>query len=251
MKTLLVNGCSFTQDIGPPDRWCSVLAQKLNIPVVNLANGGAGNLYICRSTINWIETVRPDPEDVLIVIMWSGTARIDVSVSEQWYKHIKSTFYYAKSDNITNWIHTGSSGHVAVLENLCKTSDNLSLCIDSLQNFILLGGYLKSKGYRYIFTSYANYWDKHHEYCPTTEVDPSIGYHCARIPLYQNFDFSNWFFINDNKDCFGEYAIHDIRYQDDAHPAPETHRKFLEDVMLPGIEQVHMQCYQRSITHGM
>lgn len=251
MATLLVNGCSFTETLKRQDRWCSVLAQQLSRSLTNLARVGAGNLYICRSTVNWIERVRPDPSSVLVIVMWSGTARIDVPVSKSWYQHINSTFYYATSDYTSNWIHTGSSGHVAVLENLCKTNDNLSLCVESLQNFVLLGNYLKAKGFRYIFTSYANYWDKNNEYCPTTQVDPCIGYHCASLPLYQNFDFSNWFFVNQNKDCFGEYAINDITHSDDAHPTEPTHQRFALDVMLPGIEQVHMQCYQRSITHGM
>jgi hypothetical protein len=208
--------------------------------VTNLADGGAGNNFICRRTLNYLEQVRPNPSETLIIVMWSGTSRIDVPVSAEWYKHIKTTFGYGCTDGTCNWIHTGSSGNVPVLENLCKTNDNQSLCVDSLQNFILLEAYLQSKGYPYLFTSYVNYWGEDHEYCATTEVDPNIGYHCKNISLYKNFDFSNWFFINDKRDCFGEFALDDIRNRDDAHPSPDTHQRFAREILLPRVQQIHV-----------
>jgi hypothetical protein len=126
---------------------------------------------------------------------------------------------------------------VPVLESLCKTNDNQSLCVDSLQNFILLENYLRAQGYPYLFTSYANYWHEDHEYCATTEVDPNIGYYCKTMQLYKNFNFSNWFFINDNRDCFGEFALDDIRNRDDAHPSPNTHQRFAREILLPIVEK--------------
>jgi hypothetical protein len=228
----VVSGCSFTQG-AQGETW----GKHLNISgVTNLANGGAGNNYICRRTLNYLEA-HGDPKNTLVIIMWSGTSRIDVTVSNEWYQHIKNTFSFGASDGISNWIHTGSSGNVPVFESLCKTNDNQSLCVDSLQNFILLENYLRAKGYRYLFTSYANYWHEDQEYCATTKVDPNIGYYCKNISLYKNFDFSNWVFVNKERDCFGEFALDDIRNRDDAHPSPDTHRRFATEILLPSIEK--------------
>jgi hypothetical protein len=194
---LVVGGCSFTQSIHG-----ATWAKHLNISsVVNLANGGAGNNYICRRTLNYLES------------------------------------HNVESDGVSNWIHTGSSGNVPMLESLCKTNDNQSLCVDSLQNFILLEKYLQARGYPYLFTSYANYWNEEQEYCATTEVDPNIGYYCKNMQLYKNFDFSNWIFVNDKQDCFGEFALNDIRNRDDAHPGPAAHKKFATEILLPAVEK--------------
>jgi hypothetical protein len=230
---LVVSGCSFTQGV-QGETW----AKHLNMSsVTNLANSGAGNNYICRRTLNYLESHSGDPKKTLVIVMWSGTSRIDVSVSVEWYQHIRTTFNYGYTDGVSNWIHTGSSGNVPVLESLCKTNDNQSLCVDSLQNFILLENYLLAQGYSYLFTSYANYWGEDHEYCATTEVDPNIGYYCKTIQLYKNFDFSNWVFTNDNRDCFGEFALDDIRNRDDAHPSPDTHQRFATEILLPAIRK--------------
>lgn len=231
---LVVSGCSFTQGT-KGENW----AKHLNISrVTNLANSGAGNNYICRRTLNYLESCNHNPEKTLVIVMWSGTSRIDVTVSNDWYQHIKTTFYYGYSDGISNWIHTGSSGSVPVLENLCKTNDNQSLCVDCLQNFILLENYLRANQYPYLFTSYANYWSKDQEFCATTEIDPNIGYHCKNMQLYKNFDFSNWVFVNSEQDCFGEFALADIRNRDDAHPSPDTHRRFATEILLPAIRRL-------------
>ena len=245
MKLLLVNGCSFTE--GPcanefqtvkNGTWPYYLDQKCM--VMNLASSGAGNSYICRSTINYIETSAPDPANTLIIIMWSGTSRIDVSVSDEWYKYIKTNFSFVKSDADCNWIHTGSSGNVDELKDFIRVSSPRSLCIESLQNFIMLENYLKAKGYRYLFTSYVNYWNDKKPYNQVSRNDYNIGYHCKDSLLYQNFDFSNWFFVNEQQDCLGEFAIEDIQNRSDRHPGPEAHAKFAKEIVLPRIQQIHM-----------
>ena len=233
IEQLVAIGCSFTRGTHG-----ATWANHLDISsVANLANDGAGNSYICRRTLNYLESHNHNPKKTLVIVMWSGASRIDVSVSSEWYNHIKTTFKFGQSDGVSNWIHTGSSGNVPILENLCKTNDNQSLCVDSLQNFILLENYLRARGYSYLFTSYANYWNEEQEYCATTEVDPNIGYHCKNLSLYKNFDFSNWSFVNDKQDCFGEFALDDIRNRDDAHPSPDTHQRFATEILLPAIRK--------------
>lgn len=234
IKQVVVNGCSFTRGDPHGHSW----ADYINQPVMNIANGAAGNSYICQRTVNYLETHQPDPATTLLIVMWSGTSRIDVPVSSDWYQHIKCSHSYGYSDGITNWIHTGSSGHVPLLENLCKVNDNTSLCVASLQNFIMLGSYLSAKKYRYLFCSYANYWQESQEYCATTKVDPCIGYHCQHLKLYQDFDFTNWFFVNHNRDSFGEFAIQDISTLSHAHPSAETHKNFAQNIVIPAINLI-------------
>lgn len=72
---LLVNGCSFSRG---PGSWPYHLAPMLNADLCNLAQSGAGNIYIRHSTI--VELSQRDYD--LVLIMWSGLERFDVQVED-------------------------------------------------------------------------------------------------------------------------------------------------------------------------
>jgi hypothetical protein len=97
-------------------------------------------------------------------------------------------------------------------------------CRESLVHFLNLENYLKVHGYQYKFTSYCNYWngDEYNKF----SGDYNISYFCQTLPIFKKFDFSNWFFLNDNKDCLGEYA-HSINQMDETwHPTQLAHENF-------------------------
>jgi hypothetical protein len=76
---LVVNGCSFTycQGLDNPleEGWPKLLADKLNIPLINIAENGCGNGRIARTTIDFLyENPLPNP---LYVVAFSQSLRRD------------------------------------------------------------------------------------------------------------------------------------------------------------------------------
>ena len=259
IRNFIANGCSFTESCQNPETeiynktWATYLAQELGVENhVNLASSGAGNDYICQSTVNYIETHKPDPATTLVVIMWSGLSRIDVPISQHWYNHFKPIVYsVCKSDGISHWASSGGAGgswqmtslYKEIFGDLYKIIDPVDQCMHSLRTFIMLESYLKSRGYKFLFTSFINYWTINPVsplYSKLTGCETYIERHCKNQPIYQNFDFSNWFFINNNRDCIGEFAWDPVLSKGDTHPSEEMHQRFAQEILLPRVQQIHM-----------
>ena len=86
MKTLLVSGCSWTdpnfESVHHPEmdtswkKWPEILAEKLELNLVNVAWSGSGNQYIYTSLLDKI--VELDVNDIALVIAgWSKGCRSD------------------------------------------------------------------------------------------------------------------------------------------------------------------------------
>lgn len=73
-KKLIVSGCSYTDDRYKFPVWPTVLGEKLNMEVINLAEAGCGNEYI-YSTL--LDCVIKEKNIGLVVVMWSEFSRID------------------------------------------------------------------------------------------------------------------------------------------------------------------------------
>jgi hypothetical protein len=86
---LVVNGCSWTYGHGLPDpktqAWPALLAQHLNLPLVNLAIPGSGNDTIHRRTHEYIFQNLPTGSKPIVVIAWSQSHR-----KEEWYQKDRS-----------------------------------------------------------------------------------------------------------------------------------------------------------------
>jgi len=253
IRNFIANGCSFTEYIKNPDHvtktWATYLAQDLAVDHhVNLASSGAGNEYICHSTINYLEANSFDPTQTLVAVMWSGPTRIDVPMSKDWYNHIKFGDYSCcKTDSIGHWINSGGQGggwtYAAVskniFDNLYKIVDPMDLCMKSLRYFILLESYLKQRGYKFLFTSFINYWDTTKQYPDISVGEYNLGWLCQDQPIFKNFDFSNWVFVNDSRDCIGEFAWNS-QSNGDAHPRDKMHQRFAKEILLPRVQQIHV-----------
>jgi hypothetical protein len=107
-----------------------------------------------------------------------------------------------------------------------------------MMNFLNLENYLKVQDYHYRFTSFVNYWDSNTEF--VSEGNYSIGYFCKNYPIYQKYDFSNWFFVNEQKDCLAEFAKKLGELDNTRHPTETAHEKFVEEIVLPIVQQIHM-----------
>jgi hypothetical protein len=261
IKNFLANGCSFTEHIIHPDSktctWATFLSQQLSTEnYINLAKAGAGNDYICNSTINYLEHHDLDPDDTLVIVMWSGVSRADMLISDDWYEQLKSV-QPSRSDGVSNWI---SSGGIAnhwqqrneirpIFESYYKITEPVDHCLKSLRYFIMLESYLKIKGYQFLFTSFINYWGNQRPYYEITNdhvgrpnqvtTDPMIGYHCNQYPMFKKFDFDHWVFVNDQKDTICEFA-HRQDPRESWHPSNAMHERFTREILLPRIQQIHV-----------
>lgn len=249
IKNLIVNGCSFTQHYkwGVPDdyTWGRVLATHLGVDNFhNLAQQAAGNFYIYNSTVDFLTESSLDPAETLVIVMWSGTNRRDFRVTGDWHQVFKDTYPLTKEIEIPN---IGPEYYICSTpgEYKNKTVDNLFnsqyrlmdpelLCRESLTHFINLENFLKVSGYRYRFASYANYWNPSVPNC-TLSGDYSIGQFCSRLNLYKNFNFSNWVFVDQNKNCFMEWASERNLMDETTHPNPQAHQEFAQSVLLPSL----------------
>ena len=251
IKNFIANGASYTEHIDHPDgitkTWATYLAEEMAVERhVNLASSGVGNDYICHSTINYLEANDLVPKETLVVVMWPGPDRIDVPISQDWYTHLKPEIYsVCKSDGISHWAGSGGLGgswqrtsmYKEIFGDLYKIVDPVDLCMQSLRHFILLESYLKQQEYKFIFISDLNRWDTTKKYNQLINFEFNIGYHCKEQPIFKNFDFSNWLFINDAKDSISEFASVDINKAQGFHPSDEMHRRFAREILLPAIRK--------------
>lgn len=95
-KILLVSGCSWgdkdfqslyhlDKDCSWP-KWCDLLAEKLDMQLVNLCKMGAGNEYIFSSLIDYITT--HDTSNIgLVLAAWSQCQRRDFAEKGKWNNH--------------------------------------------------------------------------------------------------------------------------------------------------------------------
>jgi len=251
MKNLIVNGCSFTQDFEYMPTWASYINKYINSEFYsNLAQAGAGNKYICDSTITFLEKNEISNKDTLIIVMWSGIDRKDVHISQDWFEYIKEQYNFLHEQNDGSYyLHSGGEINSwltnketkKIFRNLYKIIDYKSMCIESLLCFKQLESYLKDNGYNFIFTSFFNIWKQ--PKVLKKKQDLFIDDYCSGMPIYENFDLTNWWFIDEQKNCLGDFAINLNYLEDDNfHPNKTGHSKFA-DILYSSIldKKFHMQ----------
>ena len=247
IKNLIVNGCSYTAPNSKYQCWADCLQEKHQFQnYKNLAMGGAGNTYIAQSTIDFLRTENFNPTETLVLIMWSGISRLDFKISQERWQIITDTGYQfapqhvfgTHPENETHyWVLSGglASGSWSnftptrkLFESMYKNTDNNILCQQSLNNFYLLESYLIRNQYNFKFTSFINQW------ADAQWADCKFDVDCKSS---DNFLFENWQFVDQQKNCFREYA-HNINQLDDTfHPTGRAHQLFAQNFFEPIIEE--------------
>ena len=121
---ILVNGCSFTSGEESPIAWPSLI-----VDTVNIAQAGASNDYILRTTVEYIEEHGADH----VIIAWTSPHRIEIS-----QKHLTATSQ-AKYGRIVDEVFKDWDGFWAFNKFLVQVK--------------LLASYLKGKNIPYVFVS--------------------------------------------------------------------------------------------------
>jgi hypothetical protein len=245
IKNLVVNGCSFTDD-RECKTWASEVANSYpDLNYFNLASGAAGNNYILDSTINFLEQQRLDPNNTLVLIMWSGIGRKDMQISGEWWYHLTKDYPVGRKLNDCYYIFSGGMSNSwrdnlttrKIFDWYYKLSDPETLCQESLMNFLHLENYLQVRNYNYRLTNYVNCWNRGNQ-SNSNGGDYSIAYFSAKNPVYQNMDFTNWFFVNDQKECLSEFATNMGQLDETGHPTELAHKKFAQQVVNPVLKKL-------------
>lgn len=245
IKNLLVNGCSFSACSEMHTTWGDRLVKALDIKnYLNPGEAGAGNYFICNSTIEGLECQRWVPSETFVLVMWSGLSRMDFRVSGEFYD--QNTDYIARS-RVTNrrelsYIFSGgirNSWQTAnpAVKDLFKTyylaTDIWSLCKFNLDCFNRLKMYLDTKGYRYRFMNIHNFWSTGEE----LPVDPEFI-------LTKHFDFTeqyfqDWLFTTDNFGGLYEYVkTKKLLESDNWHPSNQGYQYFVDSFLLEKIRDL-------------
>lgn len=249
IKNLVTSGCSFTESINQGKSWASELATLLQVENhVNMAKGAAGNVYICNSIIDCLETKHFDPRHTLVLVMWSGPDRKDVLVSgEYWYLLNAYPNKIVVNDPDGYWIFSGGRGNSwqdfeetrKLFEPFYVSSDPHVMCKETLRSMLHLQSYLLARGYLYRFMSYMNYFLPD---LKTQSIDMgslNIPFFSQSIIDFQNLDFTNWIFWNKNKDTIYEFCrTNDLIGDDNCHPSKQGHKQYAEQVLLPVVRKI-------------
>ena len=220
---ILTNGCSFSRG---PIAWPNHIAKWAGADLVNLAQAGAGNTYISRSTISELQERCYD----LVLIMWSGLERIDIQVEN--INLFDSTVYtsrYQSQQNDwpekviepindqdyvqKNWVF--GCGHLNgdsfVIQSGLFRQQYKYLGFDnhlarSFFDILSLENYLKNKSIPYAFSFYQNYV-------------PSLGDYANQLDWSHIFNEVNLFDLTKSLDDYDT---------DGLHPGPAAQRSWAQ-----------------------
>lgn len=219
-------GCSFTY--AQQQGWPVMLANMLNAELKNHGHPGAGNTYIGNKVILESHCEKPD----LVVIMWSGLTRKDISVDHsdpvlmqvlaEYKDYVRwggvNTSYILSGGIQGSWQHHPATR--TIFDSLYKYSNERTMAQDSLLQMISTQNYLKQRNIRYLMSSYVNYWGTDKQ---VAQLDYGIGQFSDLRYLVDQIDFSRWVFA-DNRDCIYELAKRNNDLQEDGfHPDFKTH----------------------------
>lgn len=76
--------------------------------------------------------------------------------------------------------------------------------------------------------SYVNYWNRPKDW---VSKNGDVGINNYNVPLVNSVDFSDWLFLNENKDGLGEFAEQNNMLSDDLfHPSDEAHSLWADTI---------------------
>lgn len=279
-KKLLVSGCSFTASgensfipfDGIPfdkncEKWPEIVAEKLNLELVNLARCGKGNKFISNSIMDYI--MCNDPNDIeLVLIGWSQFERYeftnhenisDLSVSAGFI----DVMSYGKGDpepnrNTFSWLRKVFH-FIKFIRN-----HQITTIFDDFREFYITQEFLKSRNIKYKFffgpppMFYQTIhipWDMEVEEYLTIENRKlkNKNYHDVFLRLidnvyYKNIDTDNFYNFPGLKELggkplvefdwkYGKSVINSLSrskengYKADSHPNERGHREMAERVL--------------------
>jgi hypothetical protein len=234
-KNLLVSGCSFTHNNHEtPCTWADSFAVWAGMDIANLAIPGAGNTHIKNSIILWLEKNKPNPKDLLILVMWSGIERIDWITSKTQSKFgDQYTFPYDYTDECELtlggawWANKPKTYLTRTLQEYSKYQSNQSLSLSSWLAMNDLTNYLEQHGYTYYYTAWQNLWQD------GDQTNQWINYGDELEKMNLILPMTKWLFTESEK-FLGNFAKkHNMLWTDDLHPSRDGYEYWASEILIP------------------
>jgi hypothetical protein len=206
-----------------------------------LAEAGAGNQYIADSVMRHI-IENPKTQYDYVLVMWSGVSRLDYLTGIEdpdWLELFNRYGFYRRVDSCPDKLgYIFSGGQLGtwfrnpvaetMFREMYKVSSPLSLATINVMEMLKLQAFLKSKGIRYKFMSYVNYWGTGEDL--SRNGDFGVGAFPEVERLLTDMDWSNWLFTRGRNGIY-ELARDTDNFQPDGfHPAEATQRGWAEFV---------------------
>ena len=234
LSNLIVTGCSYTYNNSDSSActWPYYLKDLGNFDqVLDCSMPGAGNFHI-SSTLQWaLEVECPDPNDSLIIVMWSGHDRDDYISPIENVNDYPMQFYYTPTvcSGITGGAAPESKGNMnhAHLKNLSITKNQESRAIENYLIRSSLYNFLQNKGYTFVFFEY--YDRTLPARTADFEIIPYLPDHLSERyngMIYKITDLYRW--------SLGRNYLTD----DLIHPNPDGHLSWTKSILLPTLIKI-------------
>ena len=259
IKHLVTSGCSFSDNIiHEGGRWPHYLAEKLNVKLYNRGQGSAGNDWISDSAIYQTNKLLEDgisAQEIAVVACWSGIDRGSIFIS----KKERVDFDTLVNDvggmrNPVSFIENGPNQDQFTLEKgwllgspLCNwQNENIiklkklhfenfysqeERLINSLKHWLSLQWFCQTRQIKLLNFTYMSifHYPHHNEYSDSLfyENYPDVKY------LFDMLNLNNWWFHSNNFSGLREWVVENKLqfYPNSFHPRPESHKKFVEEVL--------------------
>jgi len=242
---VLISGCSFTHWPETPGSeknicWPSGMQQlRPAWRITNLAEPGAGNVYIANSIVRHV-LENPNAVD-LVLVMWSGVSRLDFLTDltdPSWHRLFDSYGFYRRVETCPNTLGYIFSGGqygpwvlnqeaTSLFRQMYKVSSPLSLAHINLAEIIKCQEFLKARNIPYRFMSYVNYWHRQDNCSPNGDF--GVLQFPELAPLINAIDWAPWIFADHDKNGIYEMAKTAQDFHGDKfHPGLETNQRWAE-----------------------
>lgn len=230
---ILASGCSFTAG-GPNagENWPTMMSRRHYVN--NLAVSGAGNDYICRSTMHELASNLKFYD--LVLVMWSGIQRRDIMLGQMAYNIIKHSKHnvsggrYGFVGDAYTHNYSPEPQYKNYGKEYFKLSDEESLAHETLINMVSLQSFLKQIGVPYKFFSYVNYWNNRDS---IKDLNFGLTKYQSCQSLYDQLDFDNFVFYNSQRDGLYEFAVeNNLLDEDGFHPSIKGYQAWADWVKV-------------------
>lgn len=233
---LIVSGCSFTYNNCDASSvtWPYYLKDLCGFDqVFDCSLPGAGNQHI-SSSLQWaLEIEEPDPNNSLIIVMWSGYMRDDyICPTSNVNDYYPFNFAYSKNviSGITGGMHEDSKGNTCGgLKKLSMTKTVESRAIENYLYISSLFNFLTAKGYKFLFLDY---------------LDRSlIGEQDFELKKYlpKSINIKLKKYITKIPDLYTWAVKHNMLFDDQFHPSPDGHLDWTKKILIPKLQQLKTQ----------
>jgi len=210
----LTSGCSFTGQQNLKNGW----------PVWLKDFGAVRNLGKISDSII-LELIYSNFDYDCVIVMWSGLQRIDLIVDELVVDNKRQAL-----DNIFFEFSGDVLSQNSIYQELIKKGNELTRGIRSLFEMIKLQNFLKSKGIKYYFMTYVNYWN-HKDYVKNRNF--GVYKYQELKNICKEIDFENFIFA-ENNDCIYETSLNCNGLEsDDFHPSTVGYDNWMRSYVYP------------------